>query len=145
MRLSHTCRFYSALVALFSMLFMQLALAGYACPVGGGESRTMVDTARLAHMADMAAMMASGHPMPHCEQMKRDIVPSLCHANAHAQHQSLDKHELPAVTSFIPSVLMLVFQPIDPAALLPRLTSDAALLARANAPPLIIRHCCFLI
>lgn len=78
-------RLITVLVALVSLLFMQLAVAGYVCP--GSESK----------IAEAAAMAEVG--MPCAESMPLtmdDEQPNLCHAHCQAGQQSADKYELPS-------------------------------------------------
>lgn len=98
MKLSRGSRLIAALVTLFSMLFMQVALAGYACP--GYKTGQDHDVAAVSQGAsDMA--------MPGCEQV--DLVqPNLCQATIQIAHQSLDKPQAPHVHAFVPITTMLV-------------------------------------
>lgn len=78
-------RLITVLFALLSLLFMQLAVAGYACPGTGSK------------IAEAAAMAEAG--MPCAESMPLsmdDQQPNLCHAHCQAGQQSADKHELPS-------------------------------------------------
>jgi hypothetical protein len=125
-------RFVAALVALFSMLFMQLAVASYACP----NMRAGQQGASMAMSAASAAMP------PDCKGMDKE-QPSLCHAQDQAGNQSLDKPQPPSVQAFVPVALVQaiaaidsVFRPYPPQ---PR----PLYLTRATDPPLAIRHCCF--
>jgi len=131
MRPSRSSRFLAALIALFSMLFMQLALASYACPgrsIGGSE----VPQAMPAASAD--------HAMQSCADMD-PVQPSLCHAYDQADNQSLDKPQHPDVQPFAATGLA---HPIGAGTVyLP----ETALIERlgqthANAPPIALRHCC---
>jgi len=131
MKPSRSSRFLAALIALFSMLFMQLALASYACPgqsIGSGE----VSHAMPAASAD--------HAMESCADMD-PVQPSLCHAYDQADNQSLDKPQQPDVQPFVATGLA---QPIGAAVIyLP----ETALIERlrqthATAPPIALRHCC---
>lgn len=135
MKLSHPSRFVAVFVALFSMLFMQLALASYACPgvsIGNGD--------------DMAAMAAgvAAPVMADCEGMDQS-QPALCHAHAQDQQskQSLDKPQSPDVPPFIAVGLVLASYSIHIAARPLPPQPDSAFLAHSSAPPLSIRHCCF--
>ena len=131
MKLCRRSRVASAILALLSMLFMQLVLAGYACPPGTSASA-----------AD--AVMQSGArtmPMPGCDQVDME-QPSLCHANAHAVQQSLDKHALPPLTAFVPASLTLVLADTTLLLTAPAFDRDVALLFSAP-PPISILHCCF--
>lgn len=134
MAFRRSSRFFTALVALFCMLFMQLALAAYACPVVDGDQ----DGATLSASAGMP-----DQDMPGCHEGKDQVQPSLCHAYGQAGNQSLDKPHIPHVQPFIEAGLALLLIPVEiaypPVGVRPELT----LLARATAPPLSIRNCCF--
>ncbi|HEY9459506.1 MAG TPA: hypothetical protein VIR04_01760 [Paralcaligenes sp.] len=98
MKLSRGSRLTAALVALVSMLFMQMALAGYACP--GYKTG-------LGHDKVAMAQSASDMAMPGCEQV--DLAqPNLCQAAIQIAHQSLDKPQVPHVHAFVPVTTMLV-------------------------------------
>ena len=80
--------------------------------------------------------------MEDCDGMDME-QPSLCHAYDQKGSQSLDKPGTPAVTPFAPVFLVATLLPLD---LVPSPTpvhAKALMLARATAPPLSIRHCCF--
>ena len=132
MNLTSKSRVVVALVALVSMLFMQLALAGYACP-------------ELKLAADFAAMVktsTAATEMPGCAQMD-GVQPSLCHASAHTQHQSLEKHEVPLVQAFIPALISLILIPTPVASSLTPFQFSSIRQSGAPPPPLSIRNCCF--
>jgi hypothetical protein len=131
MKLCRQSRVASAFIALLSMLFMQLVLAGYVCPPGAA---TVAADATVQVSASMP-------PMPGCDQVDME-QPSLCHANAHAVQQSLDKHALPLVSAFVPASLTLVLHDTKFLLAAHPCDLDAALLSGAP-PPLTIRHCCF--
>ena len=125
-------RLLTAFVAVISLLFMQLAVAAYACPavaLGGGQSPAM--------QMDSGAAPCAGH-MRH---MADDQQPGLCFAHCHANPQSLDKHETPQPVALgaLPvnfTVVHVVSAPVAPPLLAPQML-------RAGAPPLAIQHCCF--
>lgn len=136
MKLSCPSRIAAALVALFSMLFMQLAVAGYACPgMAAGQA---------IESATMSAGMMDRQQMEGCEGMDME-QPALCHAHAHDQssHQSLDKAELPQVQPFVATGLAMVSHANDVAYRSIAIQPTSFLLTRATAPPLSIRNCCF--
>ncbi len=120
-------RLTTALFALVSLLFMQLAVASYACP---------------AVASKVAAMAEAG--MPCAESMKLnmdDAQPNLCQAHCQADQQTADRYELPPPVA-------IGTQPADftlPAML--AVSSGAPLqaphLMRTTAPPVAIRNCCF--
>jgi hypothetical protein len=125
---SRRLRLLTAVVALFSLLFMQVALAGYACP-------------DLVPAPNVPMLDAAGQPMVDCPQVDRDS-PSLCHAHTHKIAQSLDKPDAPSVLPFIATGFALpILWPADTASLAaPPL--DVPHPAGAS-PPIAIRHCCF--
>ncbi|MFD2365675.1 hypothetical protein [Pseudoduganella sp. GCM10020061] len=122
-------RLLAAIVTLFSMLFMQLAVAAYECPAletGHGK------TALLA--ADSNGDMSS------CADADPD-QPNLCQAHDQAGNQSLDKPAAPLLQPFIATSAWRLVPP-DPA---PPYASTSHLipsLEHAIAPPLAIRNCC---
>lgn len=130
MKLSRPSRVVAALIVLISMLFMQLAVAGYACP-----------GFKIGQASDSMSMDVD-QAMVGCQGMDT-VQPSLCHANDQAGNQSLDKPELPHVHPFIAAALTLVVHDIaltySPITAQP----ESLLLTRTTAPPLSIRHCCF--
>ena len=123
MKLSRPSRFAAALVALFSILFMQLAVAGYVCP-------------------DSASAYSGHQGMSNCEGMDAK-QPGLCHAHAHPGDQSLDKSGLPPVQPFVAAALTLVFRNIQAVHHSTAIQLDPPLLTRTTVPPLSIRNCCF--
>ena len=120
-------RLVSAVLALLSLLFMQLAVAAYACP------NLMV--APQAPMLD-----STGQPMADCAEIDQQS-PTLCDAHAHRQTPSLEKPDVPAVMPFVPASLALVLVWPEPAAALPS-PPHAFLHASGTSPPIALRHCC---
>jgi hypothetical protein len=123
-------RLITVLFALVSLLFMQLAVAGYACP------------GTRAKVAEVAAMAEAG--MPCAESMAinmDDEQPGLCHAHCQAGQQSADKYQLPSPIAIdaLPAdfSLQIVIPPFLEAPL------QAPHLQRTTAPPVAIRNCCF--
>jgi hypothetical protein len=132
MKLSFPSRLVVACIALFSMLFMQLAMASYTCPgmEVGSESAS----------ASMPGMEMAG-----CEGMDMQ-QPTLCHTHAfgEATKQSLDKADIPQVQPFIPVGFVLALPAVDAAiGTTAAPTHTSILLTRTTAPPIAIRHCCF--
>lgn len=123
-------RLITALFALISLLFMQLAVASYACP--GVESK----------VAEISAMTEAG--MPCAQSMTRNMdeaQPNLCQAHCQAGQQAADKFELPspvAIATLPPDFTLPVMRPALSEALL-----QAPHLLRTTAPPVTIRNCCF--
>jgi hypothetical protein len=125
-------RFVAALIALFSILFTQLAVASYACP-----------NLRTGQQSGSVEMLADSHEMPSgCMGMDME-QPNLCHAQDQVGNQSLDKPQLPPVQPFVPLGLVQAIVSID-AAYQPLPSQPRSLyLTRATDPPLSIRNCCF--
>lgn len=131
MRLSRPPRIFAALIALFSMLFMQLAVAAYACPAQ-----------EIIHAVEMADMMHAMPEMSDCTETDLE-QPHLCHADAQSGHQSLDKPSVPDFVPFAPDVLAAAFYfiTLDNR---PLINWDSPpSLAKSTAPPIAIRNCCF--
>lgn len=121
MKLRRSHRLVAALIALASLLFMQLAVAAYACPMPPHET--------AAPMADCAGMDG--------------MNASLCQAHAQPVKQSLDKAPTPAVQPFVASAVLAEVAGLDQ--LMPRSASVAprSIPAAGAAPPISILHCCF--
>jgi hypothetical protein len=132
MRLSRSGRWYAALIALLSMLFMQLAVAAYACP--------QLDT-RVAGGHGHGMMSGQAHAMSCCEKPD-PAQPALCHAHGQVGKQSLDKPEPPPVAPFTAVGLAIPLALADHVDGRPGASAGGALLARTTAPPLSIRNCC---
>lgn len=132
MRRSRQFRCITVFITLFSLLFMQLAVASYSCP---GEMPRSEEA-----YADSGALVQ--HEASGCAGMDK-AQPSLCHAHAQTGHQSLDKPELPQVGPFVAAyiaasfVLCAAHEGDAP----PR--ANLALLMDLSAPSLAIQYCCF--
>lgn len=123
-------RLITVLFALFSLLFMQLAVASYACP--GTASKA----------AEISAMAEAGMPCAQSMTVNMDEdQPNLCKAHCQAGHQVADKYQLPApvaLPALLPGFLIPVVAPV-----LQEAPMQAPHLVRTTAPPVSIRHCCF--
>jgi hypothetical protein len=128
MKLPRISRAIAALIAVFSLLFAQLAVAAYACP-------------QLA-MAVMSAQAEQGD-MPGCTGMADTGQPGLCQAHCASGQQSLDAPVLPPVAPFAATGLVAILALSETTGAGRPAASQPPLLARATAPPLAIRHCCF--
>lgn len=127
-------RFVAALIAMFSMFFMQLAIAGYVCPDLAPPITENMSSASATPTDDV---MESCHGMD-IEQ------PNLCSAHAQVGDQSLDKHQLPQVQPFVAGFIASVILPVPPGDLFTATDSTSIeLLERKTAPPSSIQHCCF--
>ncbi|KQU80270.1 hypothetical protein ASE08_28590 [Rhizobacter sp. Root16D2] len=132
MKLSRKNRILTALIALFSMLFMQAAVASYTCPglPSGGDLDSMV--------VDAPSMAA----MPGCDQPDAGN-PALCHAHCVDGKSSLDKPQAPTVTPAVVLISTILF-PLEPLLASPQpVAEQPPFLRRTTAPPIAIRHCCF--
>ncbi|MQA37054.1 hypothetical protein [Rugamonas aquatica] len=129
MKLSQPTRMIAAIIMLFSLLFAQLAVSAYACPV--------LDKAQTVEAVGMANM-------PGCTDMSMDkSSPALCGAHCDTGHQSADISGTPAVQPFMACSLEVVLPNIERSALPLASSLESVPLTRATAPPLAIRHCCF--
>ena len=123
-------RLLTALFALLSLLFMQLAVAGYACPAPAAAGAESVATAHV------------GMPCASSISMAMDTEqPALCHAHCQSDKQTLDKHELPAPVAI--SALPADFSTPLATPTFSGASLQAPHLTRATAPPLAISNCCF--
>jgi hypothetical protein len=128
MRYPRPIRPVSAVVALLSLLFMQLAVAAYACPnLAPARSTTMLDS--------------SGQAMANCPEADQQS-PTLCYADTHKQLPSLEKPNAPSAMPFVPTGFALpILWPAVTAAFPHPL--QLFLHASGSSPPIAIRHCCF--
>ena len=123
-------RLIAVLFALVSLLFMQLAVAGYICPATGAK------VAGTANMADSS--------MPCAESMllgSDDAQPNLCKAHCQADQQTADRYELPPLFDLgaVPADFTLAHK----AASLSGAPLQTPHLMRTTAPPVAIINCCF--
>lgn len=135
MKFFRSSRLITACILLVSMLFMQLAVAGYACPnLNIGPAEPVSISMSMSADDDMAMSGCSGADT---------AQPSLCQANDQAGNQSLDKPPLPLVQPFMAVALTLVFPNVELAVSDTGAEPVSPLLLRTTAPPLSIRNCCF--
>lgn len=122
MKICRRSRIVTAVVALFSLLFMQLAVASYSCPASGNL---------VANGVNCAGMDAR--------------QPSLCKAKAVDQvaKQSLDKPDAPTVLPFIPVEFAGHVAPADWTTLPAEAAAAPPEWGRQIAPSIAIAHCCF--
>ena len=123
-------RLGTALLALSSLLFMQLAVAAYVCP--GSTSKA----------AQVAVMASSGLPCADMASMVMDDVqPNLCKAHCQSDQQSADTYQLPPLVAL---AAVLAVYPASIAVPVPAgVPLQTPLLRRSTAPPLAVRNCCF--
>lgn len=134
MKLTRKNRLIAALIALFSILFTQFAVAAYVCP--GWLSSTDQTTI-------LSATNGNTKSMADCNKGDSQ-QPGLCHAHCQHDKQSIDKAEIPNIASllaigFVIALLTLLDVPSQPR------TSFSPYLRRITAPPLSIQNCRFLI
>ena len=107
-------RSFSALLALLALLFAQIAVAAYACPMAGDCGGMSLDSQQ----------------------------PALCQAHGLQGDQSLDKPSPPlpdpVAATRVPALPGALLDPAIPIASSPL----QSLLSRVTAPPLAVRHCC---
>lgn len=129
-------RFITVLFALFSLLFMQLAVAGYACPGYGPK---------LIQQSQMAAMAEAGMPCAESMALSMDAEqPQLCQAHCQAGQQSADKYQPPAPVAIERLPVNFTLQNMQTGGLASEpVPGDAPYLQRTTAPPIAIRNCCF--
>jgi hypothetical protein len=137
MRLSRQSRFFASLLALLSLLFTQLAVAGYACP-SMQIAQAMGSVATLTK----AAAAVDQSDMPGCGGMDSEES-VLCQNHGQVVNQSFDKAEVPAVLPFMASMPLQTVIHADGAYQATISHTPSSLLARSTAPPLSIRNCCF--
>ncbi len=123
-------RLKAALVALVSLVFMQLAVAAYVCP------------GSVVSLAETAAMGKSGMPCAGSESVVMDEEqPNLCQAHCQVGQQSADTYQLPTLACA--SSVLAVYPAATAAPLLPGVPIQPPLVQRSTAPPLTVRNCCF--
>lgn len=114
-----------ALIALLGLLFQQLAMAAYVCPLEGGDVARIVATST----------------MPPCHfPSTADKV--RCHQHCHPPAQTSDHASVPTVPpALLPPTTWLRESGIAGIYLPDSVACDVD--ARATAPPLTIQHCTF--
>lgn len=117
---------------MFSILFMQLAVASYVCPA-------LTLPHHQSEQADAHVATDDAVPCPELDPAQ----PNLCQALDQAGTQSLDKPELPALSPFLVVGFWVAATPGDagPGGIPDVLPTTS--LQHATAPPVAIRHCCF--
>ncbi len=124
LRHRHRHRRWIALFALLGMLFQQLAMASYACPMESDRFGS-------------AAMVAPAAPCHACA----DVDKARCQQHCFPQQPTGDHPPMPTVPALLPATTWLV-QP-DECLGSACGASDSHVAARATAPPLTVQHCTF--
>lgn len=121
-------RLITVLFALFSMLSMQLAVAGYVCPVD-------------VKVGEIAAMAEAGMPCAG-EMAKVDTEqPGLCHAHCQSAEQTVDKGQALTLSGAIATGFSYTIKPLRSS--FARQPAQVPFLTRSTAPPIAVRNCCF--
>jgi hypothetical protein len=128
MKQRRSSRLAAACIALFSILFMQLAVAAYACP-------------NLMQEPPAPMFDSLGQPMADCQEADPHS-PALCDAHTHRLASSLDKPDVPAVPPFVAAGFALALSWPDDATPLSA-PPPVFLHACGSSPPMAIRHCRF--
>lgn len=121
-------RLITVFVALVSLLFMQLAVAAYACPV---EEK----------VSEVAAMAEAGMPCAGDMATVDTDQPTLCHAHCQSAHQTADKVQAQMPVVAMASGFVYTVEPVRISP--PARPAQAPLLLRSTAPPIAVRNCCF--
>jgi hypothetical protein len=134
MRLSRASKTFAALFVLVSILFMQFAVAAYAC--SGVPEKPAVQPGRFTDSA------GDHHHMAGCRDQAAAPSP-LCHAHCQPDGQSLDRPVHPDVVPFVATQLVAsLVHPVVHCRTAALVDNDGSLL-RTTAPPATVRHCCF--
>lgn len=130
MTLSRRLRLCAASLALASLVFSQLAVAAYACP--GPQA-----------MAMAAIALEEGRDAPCCGDGVPVPQPVLCAAHCQQGDQLLDKPAAPTLPAIAWVAILPALAAPDVAPAAAPSGEQRSLLARATAPSLAVRHCCF--
>ncbi|WP_137895341.1 hypothetical protein [Ramlibacter sp. 2FC] len=123
-------RLITVLFALCSLLFMQLAVAAYACP--GSASK----------LSEAATMAEAGMPCAGDVSLSMDDEqPGLCHAHCQSAQQTVEKVQAPSPIDAV--AVGFAFTISRALAAPPAGPVQAPLLLRSAAPPIALRNCCF--
>lgn len=123
-------RRFVAKLAIALLLFMQLAVAAYACPGLAGNRQS------FQSMEDGAMEMDGGD----CVTLDRSD-PNLC--RQHCQYDSQASGQSSSSVSFPPDLPVLTFAPIVVSLVPASFDALPELLARTTSPPPFIRFCVF--
>lgn len=128
MRPSRRTRLFAALFVLFSLLFTQVALSAYACPL------------QLPQPAEPRVQSAAMDAMPGCTETDKQ-APSLCDASTQPASQSAEHGAAPQVQPFIPArmLVQVVHAGCLPVSAAP--FPSGFLDSPGGSPPIAILHC----
>lgn len=121
-------RLIAVLFALVGLLFMQLAVAGYACPID-------------ARVSEVAAMAEAGMPCAGDMACVDTEQPGLCHEHCQSAQQTVEKIQTPTPIGAFATGFTYTIEPDRPSP--PRQPAQTPSLLRSTAPPIAVRNCCF--
>ena len=125
-------RLITIFFALFSLLFMQLAVAGHSC---------LVDTRVTAEVGEMAAMAEAGMPCADDMSSQDTDHSGLCHVHCQSAQQTADQLPAVAPVGLTATGITYTIEPARVALTMP--VAQAPSLRRSTAPPIAVRNCCF--
>jgi hypothetical protein len=114
-----------AFLALVGLLFQQLAMASYVCPVESGASTAVMTPAKV----------------PPCHVSGSSTDKARCQQHCFPQPLSPEHPPMPTVPAMLPATTWLPVP--DDCLLQTHGMSVSRLVAKATAPPLTIQHCTF--
>jgi hypothetical protein len=122
MKMRITCKL-AACIGLSALLFAQLAVSAYACPI-------------LAQTIEAVEQAVT----PPCHDMDMD-EPALCQTHCHDGEQNVnDVQPAAALLGFVPGFIVTIDSAAQDSLQAP---PASPLLLRSTSPPLSIRNCCF--
>ena len=127
-----------------SVLFSQLAVAGYACPNAVGMRAVAHSSSAMTASEASDPMLKSGAMSPDCDQIDRDAV-NLCVEQCNFGSQSTDRAQAPVVPAPILAVLYFLPVKAEPASGSARALPPHDAMIAASPPPHAILHRVFLI
>ncbi len=125
------------------LLFAQLAIAAYACPMPATKSTSTTSSMGVSVATVQDQSMDSDKAISECDQMGQmdSSSPNLCLEHCRAGHQSSDTAPAPIVAAMSPALLYVLPTELEPVmGSSPSLPAMDPLLASAP-PPHAILHC----
>lgn len=123
--MSRCFRKFVGLLSILAVLFAQLAVAAYACPIGAPDAAGELSMSSRSPAAGDVAIATSALCQKHCQNEQQNFG---------------DQVSFVPPFAFAPSIVMTVADVRDasakPSAFIPALL-------RATSPPLSISNCCF--
>ena len=128
MKLSQLVRRAISAALVGVLIFAQMAMSAYACPIQSGATTAM-----------QSRMLESDSTSPMAMSID---APSLCAAHCHAEEQTDQTHAVKLPVQFLGAFQWVVIIAPTPTATPVRLLATRYLWASAS-PPLSVLHCCF--